>query len=291
TSQNMFCEESHLDDADVDVSSCWPQEFDDRCPPLQLAGYKLVLRGSWSRSIEVAIQISVQRCAFLCTADPECRGFSLDVDERGVCSHYEEEGDPKPSSSCTYAFSKAKPQPNPQTQGEDQDEEAEPKKEPSQVVQHSVHSKDSKKIMQVRGSRGRDGSGGSRARPRGEKQDRRMDTIPEPVLGSGQVQDAHVADRQAAAFNAIPGAQLLPDPPESDGYTGKKPGPEVLFLQDPRKWPASMKAKAGDPAARSSLVQVPALHLHRHLAAPEWKMLPPESRPDGPGTALHELSD
>ena len=102
----MFCEESHLDDADVDVSSC-SQEFDDRCPPLQLAGYKLVLRGSWSRSIEVAIQISVQRCAFLCTADPDCRGFSLDVDERGVCSHYEEEGDPKPSSSCTYAFSKA----------------------------------------------------------------------------------------------------------------------------------------------------------------------------------------
>ncbi|CAE7571422.1 unnamed protein product [Symbiodinium sp. CCMP2592] len=71
-----------------------------------------------------------------------------------------------------------------------------------------------------------------------------MDTIPEPVLGSDQVQDAHVADRQAAAFNAFPDAQLLPDPPESEGYQGKKPGPEVLFLEDPRKWPMSMKAVA-----------------------------------------------
>ena len=59
-----------------------------------------------------------------------------------------------------------------------------------------------------------------------------------------------MAASEAAAFNAVPDAQLLPDPPatwmhhielvrhisasfqESDGYKGKKPGPEVLFLED-----------------------------------------------------------
>ena len=100
-------------DADVDAFPCLSQDFDDDCPPLELAGYRLVLRGSWSGNIEVAIQISVKHCAHLCTADPACLGFSLHVqnrhgsDGRGLCSHYEKAGDPKPSDSCTYAFSKA----------------------------------------------------------------------------------------------------------------------------------------------------------------------------------------
>ena len=84
------------------------KEFGDDCPPVDLVGYVLTLRGSWAGKTEVAIHSSLTQCASLCSSDPTCQRFSIHL-ESGVCSHYRKKAvTPMRSDSCTYAFTKAR---------------------------------------------------------------------------------------------------------------------------------------------------------------------------------------
>ena len=66
-----------------------------------------MLRGSWNGPLQaVAIGASLKHCAHICSSDPSCKRFSLELSP-GNCYTFQTDGTPKHSDSCTYAFSKA----------------------------------------------------------------------------------------------------------------------------------------------------------------------------------------
>jgi len=86
-----------------------------------------------------------------------------------------------------------------------------------------------------------------------------QEVIPEPTLGTDQVQEEAVAKAQAAAWRKRDEAQILPDPDQ--GITGTPPGPGVLKLKNPRLWPHSQEA---DSAGYRVVSRVP----HRRVPSP-----------------------